>query len=93
VIADHIPAGATLALVLPSCWSADGSANKRNTDHARWCSEELASRPNVVLIDIDQCIEAPTERSAEIGDHFDRIVYYRVAEAIMSRVTSLEQAS
>jgi FkbH-like protein len=93
VIADHVPAGATLALVLPSCWSFDGSANKRNTDHARWCREELASRPNVELIDIDRCIQVPAERSAEMGDHFDRIVYYRVAEEIMARVTALERAA
>ncbi len=88
LIADRIPDGATLALVLPSCWSYDGSPNVRNTEHARWCREELQGRPNVHLIDIDQSIHRQSDRSADMGDHFDRIVYYRVAEDIMQRVTA-----
>ena len=86
-IARAIPAGATLALLLPSCFNHDGSANVRNTDHARWCTEALAGRPGIHLIDIDCSIHAPGERSAELGDHFDRIVYHRVAEDIMGRVS------
>ena len=88
MIADAIPPGATLALVLPSCVQFDGSVNQRNTDHARWSREALSGRPNVHLIDIDQSIHAPNERSADMGDHFDRIVYYRVAEDIMRQVTA-----
>ena len=87
MIAAHIPPGATLALVLPSCWQFDLSPNQRNTNHARWCVEELGGRPNIHLIDIDRSIHAQTDRSADMGDHFDRIVYYRVAEDIMSRAT------
>ncbi len=93
VIADHIPPGATLALVLPSCFAYDGSVNARNTAHARWCTEALAGRPNVHLIDIDRCIHAPSDRSADMGDHFDRIVYYRLAEDIMDRATALAKAA
>ena len=92
-IADHIPPGATLALVLPSGFAHDGSVNQRNTAHARWCREALAGRPNVQLIDIDQSIRAVSDRSAEMGDHFDRIVYYRVAEDIMRRVTTQAEAA
>ncbi len=93
VIADHIPAGGTLALVLPSCWSFDGTPNQRNTEHAHWCREALAGRPSVKLIDIDHSVYLPTERSSEIGDHFDRIVYYRVAEDIMNQVAALAEAA
>ena len=85
-IASHIPPGATLALVLPSCWTFEGLPNQRNMAHARWCMEALAGRPDVHLIDIDQSIHAQTDRLAEMGDHFDRIVYYRIAEDIMARV-------
>ncbi len=45
------------------------------------------------LIDIDRSIHAPTDRSAEMGDHFDRIVYWRVAEDIMGRVAQLAEAA
>ncbi len=93
VIADRIPAGATLALLLPSCWQFDGTPNQRNTQHARWCTEALAGRLNVHLIDIDRSVHAQSDRSAEMGDHFDRIVYYRVAEDIMGRVTALAEAA
>jgi FkbH-like protein len=86
VIADAIPAGAVLALVLPSRFTSDGSDNGRNADHARWCQEALAGRSNVHLIDIDRSIHDLAERSTDIGDHFDRIVYYRVAEEIMTTV-------
>ena len=91
-IADRIPPGAALALVLPACVNADGSANHRNTEWSRWCREELASRANVLLIEIDRSIHAPSDHVPNMGDHFDRIVYYRVAEDIMARAASLQLA-
>ncbi len=93
IIARHIPAGAELALVLPSSWQSDGSANQRNADHARWCREALGGYPNIHLVDMDQAIHAPSERSADLGDHFDRIVYYRVAEEIMQRMAARDEAA
>ena len=92
-IADRIPRGATLALVLPACGNADGTANHRNTEWSRWCREELGSRPNVLLIDIDRSIHSASEHIPNMGDHFDRIVYYRVAEDIMGQVTALAEAA
>ena len=87
-IADHIPHGAILALVQPARWNADGTANHRNTEWVRWCTEALAGRPNVLLIDIDEQIHGPGDHAPNMGDHFDRIVYYRVAEDIMAKVTA-----
>ena len=91
-IAAAIPANATLALVLPSAISADGTPNVRNTMYARWCHEALGGRPDVLLIDIDDSIHGPQDR-LEYGDHFDRIVYYRVAEDIMQRVSAQTAAA
>ena len=86
-IGEHIPKGATLALVLPSYCLPDGTANQRNINMSRWATEVLGDRRNVELIDIDRCIHAQAEREADYGDHFNRIVYFRVAEEIMRRVT------
>lgn len=84
-IADHIPSGATLALLLPSLSQADGSPARRNADYAKWCAEELQDKSNTQLIYIDESIVSLSEHDQHIGDHFDRIVYYRVAEDIMRR--------
>ena len=78
--------------MLPACVNADGSANHRNTEWSRWCREELASRADVLLIEIDRSIHAPSDHVPNMGDHFDRIVYYRVAEDIMARAASLQLA-
>jgi len=78
VIAERIPAGANLVFVLPSGFSPDGSPRSRNTSHTEWCIQELQDRPNVCFVNIDQAINSVAERN-EIGDHFDRIVYYRLA--------------
>jgi FkbH-like protein len=83
VIAERIPAGANLVFVLPSGFSPDGSPRSRNTSHTEWCIQELQDRPNVCFVNIDQAINSVAERN-EIGDHFDRIVYYRLAEQIMT---------
>ena len=91
-IAERIPANATLALLLPSATSADGTANYRNTLYNAWCREALGDRPNVLLIDIDGSIHSPSDR-LDIGDHFDRIVYYRVAEDIMRQASALALAA
>ena len=92
-IAAQIPAGATLALVQPACGLPDGGVNQRNSEWSRWAREELGARPNVMLIDIDRSIHSPGEHVPDMGDHFDRIVYYRVAEEIMGRVTTMAEAA
>jgi hypothetical protein len=86
-IVESVPTRAQLAIVLPSCFEHTGATNLRNKLYRNWCIQELSNLENVHLIDIDQCIGDKSERHAEFGDHFDRIVYFRLAEYIMRTVT------
>jgi FkbH-like protein len=84
-IANQIPGGALLTLLLPTRLRLDRTISQRNVNYAKWCLECLGDRQNIRLIRIDDSITDPSELNQKIGDHFDRIVYYRLAESIMSR--------
>jgi FkbH-like protein len=70
--------------ILPSHFSPSGENVPRSKEYIRWFYDTVGSNQNCFLIEIDDFIKAPHERHI-IGDHFDRIVYQRVAQGIIDR--------
>jgi FkbH-like protein len=71
-------------LVLPSQFSPSGEIVPRSKQYTQWFYDVLGCHQQCFLIEIDHFINSPHERHM-MGDHFDRIVYQRVAQSIIDR--------
>ncbi len=83
-ICSKMPENSDIVFILPTRYMPSGECVWRSQKYIEWYHEVLAGRPQCLLIEIDDFVKAPSERHA-IGDHFDRIVYQRVALEILKR--------
>lgn len=85
-IFDHVPVGTTLYVVLPDPLGGRNNCKvprPRVMTYTSAVERAAEGRANIVLIAIADCIHSPEDRD-DIGDHYHRIVYFRLAEKIKS---------
>lgn len=81
---DRIPDHCVLYLILPDPYGgrdSDATPRTRALTYIEAVENAARGRPNVVLVPIADCIHGLDDRN-EIGDHFNRIVYFRIAEKL-----------
>jgi hypothetical protein len=88
-----IPQGSRLILILPSENKPEGNCLiqiKRFAEYKSWISSEASKHCNasrVEIIDIDDFIHGPSDFQENLPSHFDRMVYFRLYEAIIGRLS------
>lgn len=83
-IFDRLPAGCVLYAVLPDLYGGRdrcATVRPRAQHFIEAVTRAARGRDNVELVSIADCISGPDDRD-EMGDHFSRIVYFRLSEKI-----------
>ncbi len=85
LIIAHLPSNAELVIILPPTRTVSGAELPLAAAYCRWCREAVLGRPQVSVVSTDEQILREHEHGREGEDHFDRIVYYRLAQAVLAK--------
>jgi FkbH-like protein len=91
-IFDRIPAGCVLYAVLPDLYAGRdrcAAVRPRAQLFIDAITRAARGRRNVELVSIADCISGPDDRD-DMGDHFDRIVYFRLSQKIKQAMRARE---